>query len=310
MKFGYFAWKVIGIIVTLATAATPLYVAYDLWGRGTTPEKQVDLSQFDGINPLRDLSPLGGRASLKFHIDNQTTSSLIISQAYLKNVGKSPIIPADYIEPLTVSVKSPWKIVAVANSADFSSFVQLHWTRVDETKFKAEPSLLNPGDQVATYVYVTNSQTSSTKDELTSEKPEVEWNARIVNLKAFNTPSNFFDQVTHDHWGINIELYGWSLLFTLGFTLLFQALYLHLLIQNKLLNDWSEISILITLSTTLMSLTASESIATYLFGNTLTKISGVNHWLNLPPIILHVFFVGYLYLRVHKSEKQRGQIPS
>jgi hypothetical protein len=236
MNFTQTAWKLVGLLVALATAAAPAYVAYDLWGRGPAPEKKVELNRFAAIDPLRDLSSLGERASLSLQVEHQTINNLVIAQALIKNVGKTPILPSDYVQPLSVSVKTPWKIVAVANSKLFSSAaVQLRWKRVDDFTFEAEPALLNPADLIATYVYLTNSRPTVGEGSSSVPKPEVEWKARIVNLRSFYEPPSFFDRAPQQRWGIYVELSGWALPFTLGATLLFQALYLHLLLRAGVL---------------------------------------------------------------------------
>lgn len=301
MNFTQIAWKLVGLLAMLATAAVPVYVAYDLWSRGPAPEKKVELNRLTPIDPLRDLSSLGERVSLSLQVEHQTINNLVIAQAFIENVGKTPILPSDYTQPLSVSVKTPWKIVAVANSKPFSSAsVQLRWKRVDDFTFEAEPALLNPTDRIATYIYLTNSRPTVGEGSSSDPKPEVEWKARIVNLRSFYEPPSVFDRAVQQSWGINVDLSGWALLFTLGATLLFQALYLHLLLRAGFLRGWSGRSIVLVLAASLVSLAAAECIATYLFGNLLTALNGIDHWLNAPPIGLHIVLVSFLYWRARK----------
>lgn len=304
MSIAQIAWNIVGLIVAIVTAAVPAYVAYDLWGRGTVPEKKVELKRLPAIDPLVDLSALGNRARLSLRVENHTFSNLFIAQSYIRNVGKVPILPSDYTQPLTVSVKDPWRIIAIANSALFSSVaVQLRWKRVDNYSFEAENALLNPGDLVATYVYLTNSRTPAGDVKFSAPKPEIEWKARIVNLRSFHEPADFFDREKRQRWGIFVDLSGWSLLFTLAAALLYQALDLHLLARAELLRGWGGHSIIIVLVVSLIAFAAAESMATYLFGNLMTALTGVNHWLNAPPIVLHVLLLLLLFHRIRIRER-------
>lgn len=297
MNASDYIWKTIGTLVVAATAAVPVYVSYDLWGRGSAPEKDVELTRFGIINPLRDLSFItGGGTSLSLRFNDQPADNLVIASTQLKNVGKSPIVPADYVGPLTVSVKPPWKIVAVANSSLWTSGVQLKWKRVDDLHFEAEPALLNPGDVVWTYVYATTIDGLSSGPDV--PKPEVEWAARIVNLRAFRETAK--EDYTGRFWGVIVELSGWGVPFTLASATLFLAIYLRLLVSIRLLRNWRMKSIGIVLWCSLLSFSVAECIATYLFGTSMTRVAGVSHWLNAPPILLHVAFIAYLWCRLKR----------
>lgn len=299
-------WNAIGTLVAVVTAIAPVYVAYDLWGRGTTPEKIVELKKFDAINPLADMSPLGERSHLTLQVEDRKIDNLLIAQAMLQNTGKSPILPSDYVQPLTVAVKSPWKIVAVVSSATSSAYVQMRWKRVDETRFEAEPALLNPSDLTWTYVYLTNSDPSKLGSLTGATKPEVDWTARIVNLRSFREPEGPFERAERLRWGLHVELSGWASIFTLVATPLFLALYLRLLSRAGLVRDWGTRAVLLVVGASLLSLAAAESIATYAFGNVLTSLTGVDHWLNAPPIAVHVVVLVYLVLRTRASGRRHG----
>ena len=158
-------WKVISIIVVLLTAVVPAYVAYDLHSFGPVPEKHIQLEQWPPINALRDISP--GGIKIKLTLDDKFINNLFTSQATIRNIGNAPVLPSDYKEKLNVTVNDPWQIVNVSNTFS-NGFVQFHWKKVNNTKFEAEPALLNPGDIVMTTLYITNTKLGSIS---TSEKP-------------------------------------------------------------------------------------------------------------------------------------------
>src|SRR5262249_33243534 len=139
-------WNVLGLIVGLLTAAVPAYVTYDTYGRGTIPEKQIELFELTTINPLRDLSVLGRQASFTLKYQDETFRNVSIISAWITNKGRTPILPSDFYENFSVTVTKPWKIVAVEGKPTFPE-IRAHWKRVSDTRFEADPILLNPGDR-------------------------------------------------------------------------------------------------------------------------------------------------------------------
>jgi len=288
-------WRILTAVVVLLTIAVPAYVAYDIYGRGPIPEKRVELFQYAQIDPLRDLSTLGERASFSLRLEKQTINNLVIVRASLENKGGVPILPTDFYEKLSVSVDKPWKIVAVENRSIISPKIQLRWKRVSDSRFEAEPALLNPGDRVDTTIYLTNTEFSDgTSPERGWKEPDVKWDARIANLRGFSEAPDPLARFGGG-FGIVVRLSGWALAFTLVAALLFQALYLHLLSRAGFLRDWRWPSISLVLGASMLAFAAAEGSATYLFPDYLTEMTGVDHWLNAPVIIVHALALFFLY---------------
>jgi hypothetical protein len=290
-------WKILVLAVGLLTAAVPAWVAYDMYGRGSIPEKQVELFQLTTISPLRDLSVLGQKVDVLLRYQDQTFKNLVITSAWITNKGRSPILPADFYEPFSVTVDEPWKIIAVEDRGLMSPEIRVHWKRASDTRFEAEPLLLNPGDRLDPVVYLTNTNASDmTSFASGAKEPVVRWNTRIANLRAFSKPPDLLS----DDFGIMVSLSGWALPFTLVAATLFQALYLHLLLRAGLLRNWGWWQILLVLLTSLLAYAAAESIATYLFPGTLYRFMGVSHWLNAPWIVIHIVVIVVLYSRTRR----------
>jgi hypothetical protein len=289
MNMGKSSQLVKDYIMPFVILAMTIYGNYFSQQFGSIPVKQVELDNIAAINPLTDLKLLGDGASLALRVQGQTIDNLYIAQARIINKGKSPIVPSDYIEPITVSVEKPWKIVAVADGANIPPSVLLHWKRINDLKFEAAPALLNPGDSITTHIYLTKIASESLvgKDELT---PNIKWSSRIVNLGDFYTPTpvQMLTDVFGERWGVNVSLYGWSFVFTIVVAVLLQTYYLHLLSNFGFFAIWGSRSIASILVTMLLSFSCSECLATYIFQNFEYRIFGINHWYNLPPILLSV----------------------
>jgi len=292
-------WNVLLVFAGLLTAFVPAYIAYDLHGRGPAPEKHVELSHFSPINPLQDLSILGSRVTLSLQAEGHAIDNLVIAKGFLRNVGGTPIVPNDYHENLSVNVDPPWRIVAVENGRDFSGIVQLRWKRISDTRFEAEPALLNPGDLVSTNVYLTNLRFGLQSTAEKQPEAKVEWRVRITNLRALSEPPSLLERLQARSFGATVRLSGWSLIFTIVGAALFQAVYLHLLSRARFLRQWTWRAIVLVVGASLLSFAAAESSAAYIFGPPLAPFaSGVDNWINAPWIALHVVVLVLLYWRV------------
>jgi len=257
---------------------------------------------------MKDLSAIGDRVTLSLKVKGQLINNLIIAKGYLSNTGAVPIVPSEYHENLSINVKSPWRIISVENSPDLRPAVELRWRRISDTKYEADPALLNPGDKTSTNIYLTNTRFSEAVITETEPRAEIEWKARITNLRAIIEPPSIIDRLMKgSRFGIIVQLSGWSLPFMSIAFLLFQALYLHLLSRAGLSRDWTWRTIVLILGTSLLSLTAAESIVTYLFNMPYNELFGlgVDHWLNAPWIILHAAATITLYWKARLFGQDR-----
>ena len=292
--------QMLTILVALLTMAVPAYVAYDLYSKGPTPKKQIELHKMPFINPMNDLAALGNEAALSLSIRNQSTNNFIIAKEWIRNTGSAPILPSDYHEKITVNVQKPWKILEVGNSLDFPSAIAFKWKRINDTKFEAEPALLNPGDIVSTNIYLTYAELN--KPSITGRSPTVitEWKARIVNMNDFTIVPYYLMEFSKpgskgNISGIQVFLYGWSLVIVIVISSIFFALYLQLMNLAGLLQDMHIKSILLVVGASLLGFADAESTVYYIVPNDFIEASGINHIANAPWIILHLIFICYLY---------------
>jgi len=251
------------ILIALLSAAIPAHVAYDLYSRGTNPPKRVDYTSYGAIDPFRELSHLGSAISMRFRINDVELMNIKIINTQVTNTGQSPIVPSDIYEGFTISVKSPWKIAAVANvKGDHPRVISVDWKRISDTSFRADPALLNPGDRIEIRVYVSGPDLVSAPPE-NKRDPEVLWNARISNLPTIGQAEGFLDRYQRQSWGIHVELQGWGVIFVILAMSVFELMYLMLLKDSGYLDasDWRPP--LFILLSSLMSLAAAEASATW-----------------------------------------------
>ena len=307
MKSSDIFWRIVGIFVSLITMAVPVYVTYDTLDKGkenipiTIPEKKVVIDQYGRFNALHDLYAMEDSTRFSLTINDENVDNLFIFETTLKNVGKSPIVPDDFIEPLSVTVEKPWKILSVSNN--LSTDLKMSWIRINDNKYKAKPVLINPGDYISVNIYLTNTETS---EIISIPKKEIEkmikWDARIVNLRSFSKidyKSIFSsDEKNESPIKINVVHSGWSVIFILICIPLFLILYLHLLQKAGFLISWDSGSYILIFISCILSIAASDGIATYLFDN----YSDVYHWYNVPPIIIHSICLVYLWIKAKNNK--------
>lgn len=279
------------VLLALLISAVGLLTPFILWQRGVHPVKHLELQEIGPFNPLAAWSPRN--TDLRMTLGRQQINDVVL--ILITNTGAGPVLPKDYFRPLSVRVHPPWKIAAVRNaSAGFG--VPLHWTRVSDRRFDAAPALLNPGDRTSTVVYLT--RTAPRRFLGRPLGTVVSCHVRIVNLKSLEPPpSSPSAQYDNRYAFLFVELGGWGLLFTVATALLFEGVHLSLWVRCGLLRQRGWQSLAVVLLLTLLSFSAAEAIATYLYGNTLTDIWGVSNWLNAPPIMLNCGLVLYFWHR-------------
>lgn len=292
------------IIVAIITVSVPVYVSYDLLQRGNIPEKKVSYEQIGGIDLLRDLSPLSENVTLSINIGGKSINNLVVYKSYFKNIGKNPILPSDFYKPLSVKVDDPWRIVAVVNDS-FDAYVKPKWVRVSDNEYRAEPTLLNPEDKIAVSVYVTNKNVLNYSEKKSYNDNLLRWNARIINLPAFDKKMSSFDEMMEKMWGISVNLYGWKFVFVILCTPILFFSYIYYARKTSFLVDLSLKSTVFIVAMGVLSFAATESVSTYLFGDFMTDLAGVSHWYNLPPIILHTVYVVFLLYRIRYAKNTK-----
>jgi|GEM_PF-3572103 len=191
-------WNALGILVAMIMMAVPLWITYEQFELGGSPEKSVELQTIGPIDPLNDLSSLAKGTSLSLSIGDQAYSNILIWQFIIHNRGKAPITPSDFFERLRVSVDPPWEIVAIRDSELLTGPISLNWSRLAPNVMEAQPVLFNPDDRVWQTVYLTAAKKDGGQlSELMKNKHEtsaLKVTARVLNLKQFTKAKSFLDE--------------------------------------------------------------------------------------------------------------------
>jgi hypothetical protein len=110
--------------------------------------------------------------------------------------------------------------------------------------------------------------------------------------------------------GVSVALHNWGLLFAMLSALLFQTLYLHLLYRAGYLHRWGWSSITLIVMTSFLSFAAAEASSTYLFSDPLTRVMGINDWMNAPWIVIHVLVLAFLYNKAKQLHRHNRTGPT
>ncbi len=154
--------------------------------------------------------------------------SVVVYSFFIQNTGQNAILPNDFIEPLRVTTKSPWRLLSVESAEAYPSNIKAEWIRIATDTFEMKPLLLNRGDALRALVLITNQDKVVDYDDVraASPNPEPLWTARIINvpsiqvirseLKEAGGLGPFFFRVSFSGW----ELYWFAfisiILFIIG----------------------------------------------------------------------------------------------
>lgn len=326
MNFKAIAGKIVSNGLVVALAVYPIWTSYDLHDHGAEPEKHLELSQLGTINPLKDLQPLSPNKTVELRIGEKQMPSLFIANGYLSNTGKSPILPSDFHEPISVSVNAPWAIIAIESSTSALHRVKLAWKQITPQRFEAAQTLLNPGDSAASVIYLTHPKLDPLQNLASADEPKLVWDARVVNLKAIEERKLLSDEWVSRLKGsfrFYVFLSGGKLWFVWIAGLANLALLLHLLVRTKLLSTrWGWKSLFWIISAAVVSASAAECSGTYIFsdgifswiaelvGPPADEFLKTDHLWNSPPIILNAVAILVLMNRQTKkiTKKQNPAI--
>lgn len=215
-------WQAIGTIIGVITLLVSTIVTYDIYQKSS---QFPDLALEEGFNfdLLQDLFGKAMKGRIALLVDGSAVESATVYYYLLSNTGEKPITPNDYIEPIQVSVESPWELLAVDVASSSPPNLEIEWIKVTTNTFEMESVLLNPGDRISVLLLVTNPDESS-------ESPKLSWTARIVNVHSLEvqpkeTPAEqsglgvFYTGICHTGWNV-YWLAGLALsLFVVGLSL-------------------------------------------------------------------------------------------
>lgn len=288
-------WKVLNLVALIISSLAALYGSF--YTPNAFTEKQLRSTLPVTTTVVGALSPLQDKDKIQVYlmIENEPVpNNLVISYIGIVNTGSVAIIPSDYYTNLSINVPTQWKILSVINATGTDRPV---WKKVTDQQFEASPELLNPGDAIFVFVYLTNTANKLlTREQTTLLKPT--WSAHILNLKSISEATNPFSEIKRDpliNEPFEIVLYGSGLVITLGGALFFMIIYINLLYDLNYLKGsrWQSAGTITGVG--VISLTAAEAMATYLVPNIWVRLTGgVSNWLNMPWIVLHVVVLAWL----------------
>jgi len=293
---------ILGSFVVLLVGAITVYSAYDLHALGEAAPKALLANYMIATDPLSDIRSQGEDLAIEVRSRGADVSNLRMLQTTLTNTGKSPITPSDFVEPLTLSTASPWRIINVANSpSNPPSGPRFVWERQSATVFRARPTLMNPGDMEWAIVYLTRDGPSP---PTASESPTVRWDGRIVNLSRIEegpSAAEQFAQLT-SVWFITI-IWGWGVVFFFLSFSLYNALTILLMIRNKFVRPEAPSSYLWIVLASLLNIGAADAGTTYVFGQVPMVELPIDHISNATPLAGNAIMLLWLFISARRRKR-------
>lgn len=167
---------VVQIVLLLLGIIVPSVIAVAIYLQSS----QLTLEERSISTPLLFGKAMEGRVAML--IDGAPVGSLTVYYCTLTNTGRTPIRTADYEIPIRVTVKEPWRLHAIDMAQASPEDLQVTWKRVDTNTFEMEPTLLNSGDSIGIYLFLSDESVSEEPAEL----PQLRWTSRIYDVPALN----------------------------------------------------------------------------------------------------------------------------
>lgn len=297
------------VVVSLLIGFISVRAVYDVRDRGDVAVKSLQSSYIGPVNPLADLRQVEDKISIEVNTQGNKINNLQVMRARLENNGRSPILPSDIFEPLSLSTQAPWEIITVVDASDGTAkTVPLKWERTSATQFTAKPALLNPGDKVAATVYLTQKGLKEGSEQ--SEKAKVTWSGRVSNLQSITEAPDFWDDFNKKMGlPIFVMVWGWGVPLIVILFSTFFTLYLLLFLRLEWLADWSRWAATRVVGAAIVSICAAEAGTTYIVGTFPLFASGPSHLMNAPITILNaVFLVWLMILAWRKARAESAQL--
>jgi hypothetical protein len=297
-------WTAATLAVALLTGVPGIVAALSTEKPPAAPERALELTTLTSSDALANMNALGKRLSIRLRIDKEEISNVATQIVSLQNIGSMAIMPGDFVEPLSVSVSPPWKIVAVQNG---SEDIPIVWTRKDDTTFVASKTSINPGERLVETVYATD--LSVPRQGVTDGPPQlaVKVHARVVNMNGFSSLKPPINDLRLPHGWFAIYIDGFGIPFTIISAGIFLYWYILLLQKARMLatNSFRGASLIVLVA--FLSYATAEVLTYYAFGTVwfISNLSigsplwareGIN-WLVLG---IHVSASTYLFRRAKK----------
>ncbi|MEX0730258.1 MAG: hypothetical protein WED00_02785 [Aquisalimonadaceae bacterium] len=292
------------------------YLDYYRFEMGPVPPKRVELDRIGPIDPLRDLASLREDASLRLIVGDQSYNNIRIWTFSLENIGKAPITPNDFVEPLSVYVDAPWQLIDIRNSSVKTRNISLNWQRVSKTKMAAIPFLLNPGDEVRQTVYLTADENLSAgrssrgvNEDIPSKSLHVD--ARIINLSRFENAPTIWEEAKNMPRAF-VYLTFPATIFLLIIAAVFMYIYVKLFVRSGVATRSGKGFLFGIVMLAILSFSTAEVVTYYIFGGNpiYESILGkrlfewkaqIQNWIVLA---LHVAAVSFLSVKTRKNDTQ------
>lgn len=293
----------ISILVSLLVGLVSVRAAYEINDKGQTPQRSLKAASYGVYSPLEDLKNVTD-ISIILQSNGETLKDVRVIQSLISNNGRSPIVPSDIYEPISVTVQEPWRIVTVVDGRTQGSGLRLKWVRVDERTFRSAPALMNPGDSALANIYLTSDTVLEPTTQSVKADDIIQWNARISNVKTIekgeqkNPNYGKFIAIYYSDWGVVFFVFSFVLYFTL---------YYMLLGRFGVWKTFNFLSLFALASSATISFCATDAGTTYMFDN---PFGYIDHRSNAPILIINALILGSLgYISWRRSRNSTSLIP-
>lgn len=292
--------SIVNTLLAMIGIAASAYVAYDVFYKQQELKPRFAVREISRwLMTTDDISVTG--KSIKYSVDNILYDKLFFSSLIITNKGHGSIASQDFFKELTITPKDKLEIVSLNVTHVFPENLDIQWKKKGNTSYSLKPTLLNAGDSFAITLLLNPDKSIKYSDF--KNKSLAYWTARIKNISAIEV-SNIFEEVPLKNVTIRTS-YSYkdmlsgdaSFIIELAFKsiplfilLVISISYIGIWIIKNDTNKKEKIFIIINV---LLSVSTSEIVIYYIFGNSLGSSS--DKQIHIPLIALHLLFLVYLF---------------
>jgi len=132
-------------ILSVVLTGVAIYAGYDIYNR-TRPVKRL-VVKIIAIIPVVDVNPEAS-GDITIFYKGQLVENVALVQIQLSNTGNQPILPSDFIEPISFQFQSDAEIADVSVTDSNPPNIGMVISKTSDYQAEVTPVLLNPGDTV------------------------------------------------------------------------------------------------------------------------------------------------------------------
>jgi len=136
-------WQFLSFVAAIFAVGISLYSSYDIYVKAK-PSKHLEIRIAYSASLISPQET--GPIDFEFLYNGERIDCASVVGLHVENAGNVPILPRDFVSPITISVPSSARIAKVKVEYSDPQSLQPHFSQIHASEIVLQPLLLNPGD--------------------------------------------------------------------------------------------------------------------------------------------------------------------